>query len=56
MSKKKPDSFLDYAGLLSRIKDRIWQSQGRAVLAVNAELRMPSRLAPPGRRAGCGFL
>ncbi len=38
MSKKKPAPLPDYAGLLVRIKDRIRQSQVRAVLSVNAEL------------------
>ncbi len=38
MSKKKPAPLPDYAGLLARIKDRIRQSQVRAVLSVNAEL------------------
>ena len=38
MSKKKPSSLPDYAGLLGQIKDRIRQSQVKAVLSVNAEL------------------
>ncbi len=38
MSKKKPASLPDYSGLLGQIKDRIRQSQVRAVLSVNAEL------------------
>ena len=38
MSKKKPTPISAYAGLLGRIKDRIRQSQVRAVHAVNVEL------------------
>lgn len=38
MSKKKPAQLPEYAGLLGQIKDRIRQSQVRAVLSVNAEL------------------
>jgi predicted nuclease of restriction endonuclease-like (RecB) superfamily len=38
LSRKKPPSSLDYAGLLGQVKDRIRQSQVRAVFSVNAEL------------------
>jgi predicted nuclease of restriction endonuclease-like (RecB) superfamily len=38
MSKKRPSPLGDYAGLLGRIKDRIRQSQARAVLSANAEM------------------
>jgi predicted nuclease of restriction endonuclease-like (RecB) superfamily len=38
VSKKKSSQLPDYAGLLGQIKDRIRQSQVRAILSVNAEL------------------
>ena len=38
MSKKKSAQLPEYAGLLGQIKDRIRQSQVRAILSVNAEL------------------
>ncbi len=41
MSKKTPDSLRNYASLLGQIKDRIRQSQVRAVTAANAELIRP---------------